>query len=250
VQRSLRWFLVCGLLAGSSQSSATGIWIGDPSPYASGVPGALYANRVRNFEPEEPGDTFPGLDGSAALFEPDDIGFGPEPDSNLSVALGTGGRIELTFERGIVTDGFAASSGSLDGTEILIFEDGLLDGASFYGRLRQSGRLVPLGSLAELASLDPTLPGLGPGGGDTAIGIDLDAIFAVPVDLIAILIVDDGLTGASQTFEVDAVANLSPGAIVPEPSTAVLLGFGIAALAAHARNRGGGRQSRPPTRAG
>ena len=113
-----------------------------------------------------------------------------------------------------------------------------LDGASIFGRLYGSGRLVPLGSLAELTTPPlPTRPGYGPGGRDTLIGIDLDALFFGGVELMSILIVDDAITGDSQTFEIDAVANLSPGRInpIPEPASGLLVGLGLVALRAFRR---------------
>jgi hypothetical protein len=231
--------LVVGIgVATATASQALPIQLGDPRPFERQATGStdLYATKIVGFDPVAPkGDTRPGLGGSAALYGPDDIGFFPEPDSNLTVALGTGGRIELAFDRSIVSDGILSAPNSLAGAELLIFEDGLLDGASFYGRMRQGGRLVPLGSLADVAILLPTALGHGQNGRDSVIGVDLDAIFALPMELISIMIVDDGITEFngvdSQTFELDAIINRSPGtSLAPEPSPLVLLVMGLAAI--------------------
>ena len=255
----LALFGVIAILPTTSQ--ALGLRLADPRPFRAFSCDARFADRVVRYAPAAPlGDTRPGLDGSAALCAPDDIGFFPEPDSNLSLALGTSGSIELAFANTILNDGVLASPSGADafpaGFELLIFEDGVLDGASFFGRLRTLD-LVFLGSVAEVADLDPTAPGAGADWRDTAIGIDLDAIFDADVELISLWIVDDGITelgGAfSGTFEADAVMNRSPGGptppVIPEPGTLGLVGMGLIALADRARRRRPlDRPGRLPTR--
>ncbi len=238
---------VIAILPATSQ--ALGLRLADPGPFRGFPCDARFADRVVRYAPATPlGDARPGLDGSAALCGPDDIGFFPEPDSDLSVALGTGGWIELAFANVILNDGVLAPPLGADsfptGFELLIFEDGELDGASFFGRLRTL-ELVFLGSVAEVADLDPTAPGAGTGWRDTAIGIDLDAIFDADVELISLRIVDDGITEvdgvSSGSFEADAVMNRSPGGptpdVIPEPGTLSLVGMGLTALAERARRR-------------
>ena len=94
-------------------AQALGLRLADPGPIAGLPCDARFANRVVRYAPTPPlGDIGPGLDGSAALCAPDDIGFFPEPDSDLSVALGTSGWIELAFANTIVNDGVLTEQGS------------------------------------------------------------------------------------------------------------------------------------------
>lgn len=215
---------------------ASSIRLADPSPFLFGVPGGQPASVVVQFSPGPGGDI--GFDGSAALFFPDDIGFGPEPDPHLSVALGHGGSIELAFERTVVNDGIQSAGPSLAGAELLFFEDGELDGASFFGRL-ESGALLSLGRLEDLIVFGPTAPGFGPGARDTLIAVDLDRLGVGSVELVSVLVVDDAFTLVSDTFELDAVVSLSSGRltplITPEPGTLGLLGSGLAGLCARRR---------------
>jgi hypothetical protein len=249
--RPLLWFLLLltALASGglSRPADASTIRLADPRPFVFGVPGSLPASVVVNFSPATPGGDI-GLDGSAALFDPDDIGFGPEPDSNLSVALGHGGSIELAFERTVVTDGVLSAGASLAGAELLLFEDDELDGASFFGRLA-SGALLALGSLDDLIVFDPTAPGFGDGGRDTLIAIDLDGLGLGFVELISVLVVDDAFTLDSDTFELDAIMNRSRGrptpAITPEPGTLALVGIGLGGLWARRRTAGASREKFP-----
>ena len=247
----LLWFLLLltALVSGglSRRANAATIRLADPSPFVFGVPGSLPASVVVNFSPRSPGGDI-GLDGSAALFDPDDIGFGPEPDSNISVALGHGGSIELAFERTVITDGVLSAGPSLAGAELLLFEDGELDGASFFGRLA-SGTLLALGSLDDLIVFNPTAPGFGDGRLDTLIAIDLDWLGLGFLELISVLVVDDAFTLDSETFELDAMMNRSPGrqtpAIIPEPGTLGLVGIGLGGLWARRRTAGAGREKFP-----
>lgn len=233
--RTLPSLLLLLLIAAGSASptQASPIRLADPSPFLFGVPGGLPASVVVHYAPGPGGDV--GLDGSAALFDPDDIGFGAEPDSHLSAALGTGGSIEIAFDSTVVSDGSLAAGPSLAGAELFIFEDGTLDGASFQGRLA-SGALQPLGSLDDLIVFSAETPGFGPGARDTLIAIDLDRLGLGPLELVSLLVVDDGFTPGLDSFELDAVMNLAPGrptpAITPEPGTLGLLTLGLLALPA------------------
>ena len=226
------WFFAlvasCGL---AMPAHASSIRLADPSPFLFGIPGGLPASSVVQFSPGFGGDI--GFDGSAALFFPDDIGFGPEPDSHLSVALGHGGSMELAFERTVVSDGILSTGPSLAGAELWFFEDGELDGASFFGRLERGG-LLALGSLEDLIVFGPTAPGFGPGARDTLIAIDLDRLGVGFVELVSVLVIDDAFTLDSDTFELDAIMNLAPGrltpVITPEPGSLALLGSGLVAL--------------------
>lgn len=231
------------IAAGStSPAQASPIRLADPSPFLFGVPGGLPASTVVRYAPGPDGDV--GLDGSAALFDPDDIGFGAEPDSHLSVALGTSGSIELAFDRTVMSDGILSAGPSLHGVELFLFEDGALDGASFQGRLA-SGALQLLGSLDDLVVFSAETPGFGPEARDTLIAIDLDRLALGPIELVSVLVVDDGFTPGLDSFELDALINLSPGrptpAIAPEPGTLGLLTLGLLALPA-----GGARRAATP----
>ncbi|MEB2344155.1 MAG: hypothetical protein OZ948_05395 [Deltaproteobacteria bacterium] len=236
--------IAAGLPASPVQASS--IRLADPSPFLFGVPGGLPASVVVHYAPASDGDL--GLDGSAALFDPDDIGFGVEPDSQLAVALGTGGGIELAFERTVTSDGIRSAGPSLEGAELFFFEDGGLDGASFRGRLA-SGALLLLGSLDELIIFSADTPGFGPDARDTLIAIDLDRLDLGPLELVSVLVHDDGFTPGLDSFELDAVVNLSPGrptpALAPEPGTLGLLALGLLALPA-VQTRG--RRPRRPGR--
>lgn len=244
--RKIFWGLVAGLaLTVPGTGSADSILLADPAPYLVPGPDAMWASHVMALNLVEPnGDWW--ADGSAALFSPDDIGFHSEPDSHLNAGLGTGGMIELAFENSIINNGLLASDDGMASAEILIFEDALLDGASFYGRMLKGGRLLPLGSVSDVVSLNPTASGYGYDGLDTVIAIDLDTIFDVNVNLGAIRIVDDGLSQDTDTFEVDAVLNRSMGVpmdfgetSVPEASLIGLLATLVIAAALHRTRRRG-----------
>ena len=186
------------------------------------LPGYLFANQHFNFD--DGGSSEPGNVPNHLLGAPTDITFtipGPGgPDSlcacgddsgDGSLQFLTGGRVELTFN-GLLTAPVGLAN------DIFIFTNTAGGG---------SARIDVLGpAMQTLQSI--VIPGGAAASGMGGVILDIDTTSG-PVQFLGIAWTV--LSGSPATIEVDAVA------VIPEPSTSLLLGLGVGAVLALRRTR-------------